>query len=141
MTPRYDSRYFQPVVIDLLQKLLCKDGNLRLGANGAEEIKMHPWFRDINWQNMEAGIICPPYDPSSNNDINMHTQSDIGVYKENLKRTATLPRGEDEYDDWDYTSLSFFFAEIVDWFDQHKDSVGIRVPVSTDANASCCNIC
>jgi PAS domain S-box-containing protein len=35
---------------DLIQRLLHKDPTLRLGHNaGADEVKRHPWFRDINW--------------------------------------------------------------------------------------------
>jgi PAS domain S-box-containing protein len=35
---------------DLLQRLLCKNPNKRLGTHlGAEDIKRHPFFQNINW--------------------------------------------------------------------------------------------
>jgi PAS domain S-box-containing protein len=35
---------------DLIERLLIKDSKKRLGSkNGAEEIKLHPFFKDINW--------------------------------------------------------------------------------------------
>jgi serine/threonine protein kinase len=38
---------------DLIKKLLCRDPRKRLGANkDSEEIKEHPFFEDINWQDV-----------------------------------------------------------------------------------------
>ncbi|KAM9985256.1 hypothetical protein ACTFIZ_008773 [Dictyostelium cf. discoideum] len=41
--------YFSEAAIDLIQKLLQVDPLKRLGANGAEEVKSHPFFNGINW--------------------------------------------------------------------------------------------
>ncbi|KAG8370819.1 hypothetical protein BUALT_Bualt13G0023100 [Buddleja alternifolia] len=44
---------------DLISKLLC-NVNQRLGSNGADEIKAHPWFKGIDWDNIydiEAAFI------------------------------------------------------------------------------------
>ncbi|KAB1223771.1 Serine/threonine-protein kinase CBK1 [Morella rubra] len=51
---------------DLISKLLCSV-NQRLGSNGADEIKDHPWFEGIDWENiyqMEAAFI-----PEVNNEL------------------------------------------------------------------------
>eukprot|EP01094_Clydonella_sp_ATCC50884_P022740 TRINITY_DN5292_c1_g1_i1.p1 TRINITY_DN5292_c1_g1~~TRINITY_DN5292_c1_g1_i1.p1 ORF type:complete len:954 (-),score=205.13 TRINITY_DN5292_c1_g1_i1:866-3727(-) len=48
-----------PQVVDLMQKLLKGDAKDRLGTNGAEEVKAHPWFAEIDWENLrslEAGF-------------------------------------------------------------------------------------
>lgn len=38
---------------DLIKKLLCRDPRKRLGANkDSEEIKEHPFFEDINWEDV-----------------------------------------------------------------------------------------
>ncbi|KAK4459896.1 Serine/threonine-protein kinase cek1 [Cladorrhinum samala] len=44
---------------DLVDKLLCSDPRQRLGANrddkyqsGGEEIRSHPWFKDVNWDTL-----------------------------------------------------------------------------------------
>jgi len=38
---------------DIIIKLLIKDPTKRLGTKGeAEEIKMHPWFASINWNDL-----------------------------------------------------------------------------------------
>ena len=36
---------------DLLKRLIA-DPDKRLGSNGVEEIKRHPFFRGIDWQNL-----------------------------------------------------------------------------------------
>ncbi|WOG94348.1 hypothetical protein DCAR_0313641 [Daucus carota subsp. sativus] len=44
---------------DLISKLLC-NVNQRLGSKGADEIKAHPWFQGVEWENlyeMEAAFI------------------------------------------------------------------------------------
>nr|XP_039264000.1 serine/threonine-protein kinase LATS1-like isoform X1 [Styela clava] len=40
---------------------LCCDQRQRLGCNGIEEIKQHPYFRNVNWANLRA--IQAPYVP------------------------------------------------------------------------------
>lgn len=35
----------------------------RLGANGINEIKSHPWFKDIDWQKFAAKKYPSPYVP------------------------------------------------------------------------------
>ncbi|KAM0949315.1 putative protein kinase AGC-NDR family [Dioscorea sansibarensis] len=44
---------------DLISKLLC-NVDQRLGTKGAQEVKGHPWFKNVNWENlyqMEAAFI------------------------------------------------------------------------------------
>jgi serine/threonine kinase 38 len=36
---------------DILTRLIC-DANDRLGKNGAQEIKNHPFFRGVDWENI-----------------------------------------------------------------------------------------
>ena len=37
---------------DIMNKLMCLDSTKRLGAGGAEEVKNHPFFSDINWDTL-----------------------------------------------------------------------------------------
>jgi len=50
-------------VKDLIRKLLEKDPGMRLGANGAQEIKDHEWFSDIDWNSVAERTMIPPYKP------------------------------------------------------------------------------
>ena len=57
-----------PEARDIMEKLLCSDPQKRLGANGAQEVKSHPFFSDIDWDKlmtMEAAFIPDATDPES----------------------------------------------------------------------------
>jgi hypothetical protein len=46
-------------------QLLSKDPKTRLGCRegGWEELRRHQFFRNINWAQLEAGLIKPPFVP------------------------------------------------------------------------------
>ena len=54
--------------IDLIKKLINYP-NVRLGKNGSEEIKKHPFFKGINWDNVLN--MKPPFIPILNNDYDV----------------------------------------------------------------------
>jgi len=51
---------------DLISRLLHKDPKLRLGSGKGdiEEIKKHPWFKSLNWDDLLEKKIDPPYKPA-----------------------------------------------------------------------------
>ena len=63
--PKYP-RWFSDDVVDLLKGLLNKNQDDRLGGgdNDAEDIRNHPWFADINWDDVLAKKLNPPIVPS-----------------------------------------------------------------------------
>ncbi|CEP60953.1 serine/threonine protein kinase YPK1 LALA0_S02e03422g [Lachancea lanzarotensis] len=48
---------------DLLISLLSRDPKRRLGFNGAEEIKSHAFFSQLNWKRLWMKGYIPPYKP------------------------------------------------------------------------------
>ena len=52
--------FFSDNLKDLLSKLLCKNPNQRIGIKSKKEIKAHPWFKNINWDNLLIKYIKPP---------------------------------------------------------------------------------
>lgn len=62
---------------DLLQKLLCKNPNQRLGTRlGAEDIKRHPFFHNINWallRNKRPPFSKKPSSSSTNTSYSSQT--------------------------------------------------------------------
>ncbi|KAL1483314.1 hypothetical protein MTO96_033274 [Rhipicephalus appendiculatus] len=57
---------------DILEKLLQKEKRLRLGnADDGNEVKRHDFFNPINWQDLEAKRIPPPYKPSLSGIMDM----------------------------------------------------------------------
>ena len=53
--------------IDLILKLLVLDPKKRLGENSIDEIKNHPWFKDINWDKLDQ--MPAPYIPEIKDDF------------------------------------------------------------------------
>ena len=52
--------------LDLMNKMIS-DPNKRLGKNGSEEIKSHPFFKGIDWNNIR-NTMKPPFIPDLKND-------------------------------------------------------------------------
>ena len=52
--------------LDLMNKMIS-DPNKRLGKNGSEEIKSHPFFKDVDWENIRTKM-KPPFVPEIEND-------------------------------------------------------------------------
>ena len=40
---------WSPHSLDFINKLLLRNPDQRLGSNGIEEIKEHPWLADVEW--------------------------------------------------------------------------------------------
>ncbi|PWZ01971.1 hypothetical protein BCV70DRAFT_54197 [Testicularia cyperi] len=55
--------------VSILEKLLTRDPTRRLGSGptDAEEIKNHPFFRDVNWDDMFHKRVPPPFCPTLKN--------------------------------------------------------------------------
>ncbi|PWZ00784.1 hypothetical protein BCV70DRAFT_160776 [Testicularia cyperi] len=63
-----DSVEVSPEARDLMESLMCTDPKRRLGSQGTDEIKRHPFFADIDWDNVtaEEGPFVPQVqDPES----------------------------------------------------------------------------
>jgi serine/threonine protein kinase len=55
--------------VDIVQKLLDKNPNQRLGAkDDVMEVLNHPWFSDVNVKNIEAQKVTPPLKPDLSKD-------------------------------------------------------------------------
>jgi serine/threonine kinase 38 len=51
---------------DILKRLIC-DAETRLGRNGVEEIKKHPFFKGLDWDTLRD--LTPPYIPQVTSEI------------------------------------------------------------------------
>ncbi|EGR27813.1 protein kinase domain protein [Ichthyophthirius multifiliis] len=76
---------------DLLNRLFEKNPFVRLGINGAEEIKDHPWFMDVEWDVIYNKQYAAPFIPKVKNDI------DVSNFSDNYVRQGII----DSYNDGD----------------------------------------
>jgi serine/threonine protein kinase len=60
---KYNLEYSDEFV-DIIEKLLNKNANNRIGSkNDVHEVLSHPWFADLNIEDLEAQKIAPPLKP------------------------------------------------------------------------------
>ena len=52
-----------PEVSDLINNLISRKEENRLGKSGSKAIKNHAWFKDINWDNIINRTYNPPFKP------------------------------------------------------------------------------
>jgi len=48
-------------ILDLINKLLKRKKGKRLGSKGCYEIKNHPWFKDVQWEQIENCTLNSPF--------------------------------------------------------------------------------
>lgn len=68
LSPEEEKEFCSPEAKDLIKKLLNLNIDERLGSNGADEIKKHPFFRGVKWDTLfkeEATFIPNLEDPES----------------------------------------------------------------------------
>mmetsp|Transcript_10904 Transcript_10904/g.16262 ORF Transcript_10904/g.16262 Transcript_10904/m.16262 type:complete len:585 (-) Transcript_10904:149-1903(-) len=101
---------------DLISKLLTVNHKERMGANGIDEIKKHPFFKDINWQKLERLELKPPFKPPKRNLRGRKNK------KKNLNFTPVKDDAEEKqfYDGFIYLNEEGFFEEVVDALEDDK---------------------
>lgn len=78
MIPPFENpKYFTPTIRNLCRGLLSKNPKYRLGANGFEEIKEHPWYDCIDWSLLAAGYLEAPFTPPMD-EVHAEQQQYIG---------------------------------------------------------------
>ncbi|XP_061783360.1 G protein-coupled receptor kinase 5 [Nerophis lumbriciformis] len=59
------SELFSEAAMDICSQLLTKDPKNRLGCRkaGGREVQSHPFFQEVNFRMLEAGLVTPPFIP------------------------------------------------------------------------------
>lgn len=141
MDPPFRPENFTPMGLDICAKFLDKDPKTRLGANGAEEIKAHPFFKDIDWELVMSDRIKPPFRPPK--DVNAASQSEIGTFAEGKDFLETVLDEKDEavYDSWDWTNPHAFMNEVLEFL-IYENYLGkpLLPNIPGGSCATCCTI-
>ncbi|XP_063313119.1 protein kinase C delta type-like [Pelobates fuscus] len=85
-TPSYPP-YLRAVTQDFLEKLLCKTPSKRLGHKG--NIRKHPFFKSINWEELEAGRLVPPFLPCTTSS---HVSKETMSVEEAISQVKTVQK-------------------------------------------------
>ena len=88
--------------INLISKLLEKDPGTRLGRNGLKEIKKHPFFSGINFDDLSKKKIKPPFKPNipkEESDITRNFDEEYLNLEISESPTAEWVKNK-EFDNW-----------------------------------------
>ncbi|EEB07412.1 AGC protein kinase Cek1 [Schizosaccharomyces japonicus yFS275] len=68
-----------PDAVDLINRLICSDPKRRLGIHGVHEVKLHPFFKNINWRTLlsETPDFIPTLDIESTDYFDPRGVSDL----------------------------------------------------------------
>lgn len=81
--PRERTSHLSPECLDFVKRLMCYPDD-RLGRGGVDELKSHPWFREVDWSTLQ--------------DQKAPYESPIGRFLgEVIASLKSLPRDDPEY--------------------------------------------
>ena len=99
-------RHFNEDAKDLILKLLVFNPKHRLGAgkDGATKIKMHPFFDEINWDDLWNKRIEPPFRPNLENELDLKYFDSLFT-SEPLESFTKYPRSREA--SYDYKNFTY----------------------------------
>ena len=89
---------------DLINKLLVIDPNQRLGSgkDGIEKLKQHPYFKNINWEDLKELKVTPPFIPDIIDD------TDLKYIEDNIIENKNDDNSEKDGDFDNYVNFSYY---------------------------------
>ena len=85
---------------DLVRKLLVHDRTKRIGnlRNGAEDVKTHQWFEELDWEDVFNKKLKPPFVPKVKSEWDTSNFEDYS--DEDLEIEAVTEREANVFDDF-----------------------------------------
>jgi len=109
----YPASKFSPECKDLLEKLFVVDPKKRLGAGGAHEIKEHPFFKEIDWEQLQSLAVTPPFVPDART-VHANSIGEVGEFpKRKFRKVKLTPEDEKNYENFTYISEEGVQEELV----------------------------
>lgn len=137
---------FTPECKDFLTKIFEGKYDKRLGwgtgDNGQEDIKSHPYFKDINWTLMKNLELSPPYEPDKQ-AVNAASVNQVGELEvdEKVKLEAD---DQKHYGDFDWTNAEALEKEILQAVSKLDNmapaAVAKTVAAASSGGGGCCTI-
>uniref|UniRef100_A0A8C7S687 Ribosomal protein S6 kinase n=1 Tax=Oncorhynchus mykiss TaxID=8022 RepID=A0A8C7S687_ONCMY len=86
-----------PLAKDLIQGLLIKDPKKRLGSgpDGAENVKKHPFYQKINWDDLAAKRVPAPFKPVIRDELDVSNFAEEFTEMDPTYSPAALPQNCD----------------------------------------------
>jgi len=124
---------------DLISKLLNRDRTSRLGSSerGAEEVKEHPYFANIDWVRLGRKELDPVWKPRKE-VIHAFNQSDIDGKSNDYEYRKLKLAPEDEIENFHYTSNLKHQEDIVQVLKLEDE--GKLAHLDRSESISCCTL-
>ncbi|XP_018901176.1 ribosomal protein S6 kinase alpha-5 isoform X2 [Bemisia tabaci] len=102
-------------VVDFISQLLVKDPRKRLGGDkDAEELKKHPFFKDMNWVALAKKAIKAPFVPKITNELDVSNFSEEFTKMTPADSPAIVPPNFDKiFKGYSYVAPSVLFTNNV----------------------------
>ncbi|XP_061467943.1 ribosomal protein S6 kinase alpha-5 isoform X2 [Rhineura floridana] len=97
---------------DIIQRLLMKDPKKRLGccSNGADEIKQHPFFQKLNWNDLAAKRVPAPFKPVIRDELDVSNFAEEFTEMDPTYSPATTPQAADKlFQGYSFVAPSILF--------------------------------
>ncbi|XP_014771299.1 ribosomal protein S6 kinase alpha-5 [Octopus bimaculoides] len=105
-------QHFSPATKSYIISLLHKDPTKRLGYNGAEEIKQHPFFNNLDWDKLAKKEIIAPMLPQIKHELDVSNFSEEFTKMEAADSPAVVPlNGEKMFKGYSYVAPSVIFTD------------------------------
>uniref|UniRef100_A0A8D0DRD2 Ribosomal protein S6 kinase n=1 Tax=Salvator merianae TaxID=96440 RepID=A0A8D0DRD2_SALMN len=101
-----------PSAKDIIQNLLMKDPKKRLGSGsgGAEEIKQHPFFQKINWNDLAAKKLPAPFKPVIRDELDVSNFAEEFTEMDPTYSPAATPQAADKlFQGYSFVAPSILF--------------------------------
>ncbi|KAG9481792.1 hypothetical protein GDO78_010816 [Eleutherodactylus coqui] len=116
------------LVKDLIRSLLMKDPKKRLGCGpaGSDEIKKHPFFQALNWEDLAAKKVLAPFKPVIKDELDVRNFAEEFTEMDPTYSPAALPMNADRiFQGYSFVAPSILFkpnAAIADTVQYHLGS-------------------
>ncbi|OCT93940.1 hypothetical protein XELAEV_18011603mg [Xenopus laevis] len=92
-------------VCGLINELLVKDPEYRLGSGeaGADMVKGHPFFRDMDWKNLKNRRVRPPFVPANQGHLESLMQPEARAPALTLPSVEITSEQQEAFREFDFT--------------------------------------
>ncbi len=125
---------YSDLCADFVNKLIQKNPTNRLGSNGPNEVKNHPWFKDFNWRDLYNFKIKAPFLPKAEDNVE-HEYVDAQVEIPNdLQEKYKNILGSSGYKTAFQDYLFFNRHDFIEEDDENKDGKDNKKDAKSGAN-------
>ncbi|XP_044520953.1 ribosomal protein S6 kinase alpha-5 isoform X4 [Gracilinanus agilis] len=124
---------------DIIQHLLVKDPKKRLGCGprDADEIKEHPFFQKINWDDLAAKKVPAPFKPVIRDELDVSNFAEEFTEMDPTYSPAALPQSSERlFQGYSFVAPSILFKRNAAVIDPLQFHMGIERPGVTNVARS-----